>query len=248
MIYDHERDDWGGAEYQIKQGTVVHEQRVVIRLPDPKQMQVVAKVAESRIDRIKVGMPAKIEIEGLPGVELKGKVTRVNEYPAADNWFNAGVKEYATTVQVIDPPAGLRPGMTAHVAIRVETIDDALQVPIQAVVERGGRYYCLRERGRATRTAPGPGRLDQREVPGHSPGAQGRRRGAAQSPRHACRRLTWTTLTLVAEARSDDARQADSATRRSGRLVEARVYEPADASHLATWACGACGCIRCVRR
>ena len=34
--------------------------------------------------------------------------------------------------------------MTAQVAIRVETLDDVLQVPIQAVIERGGEYYCVR--------------------------------------------------------------------------------------------------------
>ena len=147
VIYDHERDNWGGAEHQIKQGTVVHQQRIIIRLPDPTKMQVVAKVAESRIDRIKRDMPVKIEIEGLPGVALTGKVTRVNEYPERENWFNANVKQYATTVVVFDPPAGLRPGMTAQVAIRVETLDDALQVPIQAVVERGGEYYCVRHTG-----------------------------------------------------------------------------------------------------
>ena len=147
VIYDHEQDNWRGAEYQIKQGTVIHEQRVVIRLPDPKQMQVVAKVAESRIDLIKPGMSATIEIEGLPGAALIGKVTKVNEYPVSENWFNSNVKEYATTVQVVEPPAGLRPGMTAKVAVRVETIPDALQVPIQSVVERGGKHYCLLARG-----------------------------------------------------------------------------------------------------
>jgi HlyD family secretion protein len=129
---------------------VIFEQRVIIRLPDPKRMQVVAKVAESRIDLIKAGMPATIEIEGLPGVELRGKVTKVNEYPAPDNWFNANVKEYATTVEVVDAASGLRPGMTAKVAIRVETIADALQVPIQAVVERGGKHYCLLVQSGAT--------------------------------------------------------------------------------------------------
>jgi len=143
VIYDHEQDNWRGAEYQIKQGAVIHEQRVVIRLPDPEQMQVVTKVAESRIDLIKQDMTATIEIEGLPGVTLKGKVTKVNEYPAPENWFNANVKEYATTVQVLDPPKGLRPGMTAKAAIRVESIPEALQVPVQAVFERNGKHYCL---------------------------------------------------------------------------------------------------------
>jgi multidrug efflux pump subunit AcrA (membrane-fusion protein) len=141
VVYDHEQDQWRGAEFQVKAGTVVNEQRVVIRLPDPKQMQVVTKVAESRIDLIKAGMPATLEVEGMPGVQLKGKVTRVNEYPAPEGW--SSVKEYATMVEVIDPPPGLRPGMTAKVAIRVETIPSALQVPIQAVVERGGKHYCL---------------------------------------------------------------------------------------------------------
>jgi len=148
VIYDHERDRWGGSEYQIKQGATVDEQRVVIRLPDPARMQVVAKVAESRIDRIKVGMPAKIEIEGLPNVKLDGKVIRVNEYPEPENWLSAGVKEYAATVQVLEPPAGLRPGMTARASIRVETIDDAVQVPIQAVMQHAGRHYCLRRQAK----------------------------------------------------------------------------------------------------
>jgi len=147
VVYDHEQDNWRGAEYQIKQGAVIHEQRVVIRLPDPKQMQVVAKVAEARIDLVKPGMTATIEVEGLPGVTLQGKVTKVNEYPESENWFNSSVKQYATKVQVDSPPTGLRPGMTAKVAIRVESIPAALQVPVQSVVERGGKHYCLLVRG-----------------------------------------------------------------------------------------------------
>ena len=141
VVYDHDQDQWRGAEYHIKAGTVVNEQRVIIRLPDPKKMQVVTKVAESRIDLIKAGMAATLEVEGMPGLQLQGKVTRVNEYPAPEGWTS--VKEYATMVEVIDPPTGLRPGMTAKVAIRVETIPDALQVPIQSVVERNGKHYCL---------------------------------------------------------------------------------------------------------
>lgn len=37
----------------------------------------------------------------------------------------------------------LRPGMTAEVKIRVQTIPDVLQVPVQAIVEHGGKNYCL---------------------------------------------------------------------------------------------------------
>jgi HlyD family secretion protein len=37
----------------------------------------------------------------------------------------------------------LRPGMTAEVKIRVETIPNVVQVPVQAIVEHGGKNYCL---------------------------------------------------------------------------------------------------------
>lgn len=37
----------------------------------------------------------------------------------------------------------LRPGMTAEVKIRVQTIPNVLQIPVQAIVEHGGRHYCL---------------------------------------------------------------------------------------------------------
>lgn len=131
----------------IRAGTRVREQQVIIRLPDPKQMQVKARISEARVDRVKAGMKVKIELDALPGLELHGQVRKVNPYPSDDNWFSSNVKEYATFIEISDPPNALRPGMSAHVAIRVETQPEALQVPVQAVVQRDSKFYCLvRER------------------------------------------------------------------------------------------------------
>jgi HlyD family secretion protein len=143
VVYDHEQDNWRGEEFMIKEGAVVYERRCVIRLPEPTKMQVKTKIAESKIDRLKVGMPASITIEGLQGTVLNGKVTKVNDYPAQGMWFNQAVKEYETVVQVLETPAGLRPGMSAEVAIRVESLPDVMQVPVQAVAEINGQHYCL---------------------------------------------------------------------------------------------------------
>jgi len=148
VVYDHEQDNWRGEDYMIKEGAVVYERRVVIRLPEPTKMQVKAKVVESKVDRLKVGMPASITIEGLQGMVLQGRVAKVNDYPAQGNWFNQAVKEYETIVEVLETPAGLRPGMSAQVAIRVESLPDATQAPVQAIAEINGQHYCLvREKG-----------------------------------------------------------------------------------------------------
>jgi HlyD family secretion protein len=139
-----EMERWrSNADNAIRPGTRVREQQVIIRLPDPKKMQVKARISEARVDRVKADMKVKIELDALPGLVLEGRVKKVNPYPSSDNWFNANVKEYATFVEISDPPEALRPGMSAHVAIRVETLSEALQVPVQAVVERGDKFYCL---------------------------------------------------------------------------------------------------------
>jgi HlyD family secretion protein len=155
VVYDHDQDQWRGSDYAIKEGTVVYERRVIMRMPDATKMRVKAKVAESKIDRLKTGMPATIQIEGLPGVTLQGCVSKVNDFPAEGNWFNSAVKEYETMVDVTSPPPGLRPGMTAQVAIRVESLPEAIQVPVQAVAEINGKHYCLiKERGGALSPRP----------------------------------------------------------------------------------------------
>ncbi|HVX10219.1 MAG TPA: efflux RND transporter periplasmic adaptor subunit [Pirellulales bacterium] len=139
-----EMERWrSNGDSAIRPGTRVREQQVIIRLPDPKKMQVKARISEARVDRVKPDMTVKIDLDALPGLELHGRVKKVNPYPSSDNWFNSNVKEYATFVEILDPPQALRPGMSAHVAIRVETRADSLQVPVQAVVERGHKFYCL---------------------------------------------------------------------------------------------------------
>ncbi len=136
-------DNGRSSEPLIEEGRLVRERQTIIRLPDPKKMQVVAKVNESHIDLIKPGQTVAIRIDALPGVTLTGAVRKVAEYPLPTSSFTAHIKNYATEIEIHEPPSDLRPGMTAEVAILVEQLPQALQVPVQAVIERAGRFYCV---------------------------------------------------------------------------------------------------------
>jgi HlyD family secretion protein len=137
----------GGQDIIIEPGTLVRENQVIVRLPDPKNMQVKARVNETRVSRIRVGMPAEIRLDAFPEIVLRGEVTSVSEYPAPSSWFRSDVKEYETLVKILTPMEGLKPGLTAQVHIRVEELEDVLQLPIQAVFEHQGRYYCVVRQG-----------------------------------------------------------------------------------------------------
>ena len=142
VVYSNQ-NRWREDEFSIRKGNRVRERQVIIKLPDQGKMQVKAKIGEARVNRVKPGMSAVVRIEALRGVELKGTVQTVSAYASDENWFNPNTKEYDAIIIVDNPPPVLKPGMSAQVSIRVETIPDVVQVPIQAVVERGGKHYSI---------------------------------------------------------------------------------------------------------
>ncbi|MEL7336556.1 MAG: efflux RND transporter periplasmic adaptor subunit, partial [Planctomycetota bacterium] len=144
----------GNAEFVVEAGANVRERQALIQLPDPSKMQVNCKINESRITLMREGMPVKISVDAIPGLVLKGRISKVNRYAEPGSWFNSSTKEYAVFVDIIDPPETIRTGMTAEVQIFVEQLEDATQMPIQGLYEHGSSMYALVQEGpQAFRTA-----------------------------------------------------------------------------------------------
>ena len=137
----------GNAEFVVEAGATVRERQEIIRLPDPSLMQVKCKVNESRITLIREGMAARIGIDAIPGMKLTGRVIKVNRYAEPGSYFSSSIKEYATIIEIIDPPENIRTGMTAEVQIFVEQLDDALQIPIEGLYEHGADMFTLVMKG-----------------------------------------------------------------------------------------------------
>lgn len=147
VVYANREGHHGEGEVVIEEGTSIRERQVIIRLPDPKRMQVKAKVNEARVKLVEEGMSVTIRLDAFPDKELQGVVEEVKEYPAP-SWWGMSVKEYETFIKIIDPEIGLRPGYTAEVKIRVEQLADVLQVPVQAIIEHGQKHYCVLRDGK----------------------------------------------------------------------------------------------------
>lgn len=142
VVYNNQ-DRWRGDDFFIRKGNRVRERQVIVKLPDTGKMQVKAKISEARVDRVKPGMTATIRVEALRGAELKGVVKTVSAYASDENWFNPNSKDYDAIITISDPTATLKPGMTSQVSIRVETQPEALQIPVQCVVQRSGKHYAV---------------------------------------------------------------------------------------------------------
>lgn len=126
----------------IEEGAQMREGQVIIRLPDPQNMQVDVRINDSKINQLEIGDPAEIVLDVDPELEIRGELAEIAPFPYPRSWVGAPI-EYGAVVRVLNPPPNLRPGMRAKVHIYVERQADVLQVPVQSVIGRGEGHFCL---------------------------------------------------------------------------------------------------------
>ena len=137
-------DNATSDEPLIAEGKMVREKQILFRLPDPKRMQMQAEINESRIDKVSPGMPVRVRVAALPEGELTGELVKLTEYPLRSaNVYVSHIKNYGATILIDNPPDGLRPGMTAEATIVLTEEPKAMQIPIQSVIERNKRFFCV---------------------------------------------------------------------------------------------------------
>jgi multidrug efflux pump subunit AcrA (membrane-fusion protein) len=144
LYYVPERVRFGISGSVVAVGETVREGQVLMTIPDLQRLQVVAKVSEGLVARIRpsarMGKSAKpqratVVADAFPGLKLLGDVLSVASQPSQADFFAADVKLFPTTI-VIAPGqevAGLKPGMTALVTIHVDERKDVLRISAQAV-------------------------------------------------------------------------------------------------------------------
>jgi HlyD family secretion protein len=149
VIHANRRSARGSNEFIVEAGAMVRERQAIIRLPNVEQMQITTKIYETQISLIRTGMPVTIVIDALEGETLVGEVTQVNEYPEPSSFYSSYIKQYLTKIEIRNPPDSIRSGLTAKVRIHVNHIEDALQVPVQAIYQHGADFYCFVRDGSA---------------------------------------------------------------------------------------------------
>lgn len=155
IVYAVNKNARGGGD-QIEQGAAVRERQAIINLPDVSQMKVDCRIHESMIGNIRKGLPASIKINAFSDQVFNGAIADVSAVPIPGRWPNMDLKEYETEIKLTDGPEviqKLRPGLTAQVEILVDSRDDILQVPLQAVLAIADKQfaYVLTENGEELR-------------------------------------------------------------------------------------------------
>lgn len=122
----------------ITEGAAVREQQTLLVIPDVSKMQVKVGIHESKVDRLRVGMPAKVQMQDLV---LDGEVSEIAEVTRPAGWWTGNLVKYDTKV-AIKPHAGLKPGMSAIVDVVLAKHENALIIPVASIVEGKDGFVC----------------------------------------------------------------------------------------------------------
>ena len=132
------RERWGDDK-GLRVGSQVSRNQLLIVLPDSERMLANVKVNEALSGQIQQDQQALISIDAFPDVKIDGAVISVGVLAESGGWRDPNNRKYAVIISVEEHgQLGLKPSMRCKARIRVDTVVDALSVPVQAV-HRVGR-------------------------------------------------------------------------------------------------------------
>ena len=144
------------AKRNVQPGEKVGFDAPLLSIVDLSQLEVQAQVPVSDVARLRKGMPAQVEIEGMPGRAIAGRLERIN--PSTE----PGTRTINVYVSLPNDEALLRAGMFARVAV-VTSDTEVLALPMAAVRSENGTTFVWTVReGRIERRLIEVGRRDER--------------------------------------------------------------------------------------
>lgn len=104
---------------------------IIILSPDVS-MSVTIDVDEADILSLELGQEADVTVSSVSEDTLKGTVTEIDKTDSSGAY---------TAVVTLDKVEGMIPGMTASVDVRIEGVDDAIIIPVEALHQTSTGYY-----------------------------------------------------------------------------------------------------------
>ena len=121
-------------------GTFSRETGLLMTVSDLSVIQVKVRVDETDVVRLHLGDSAEVTIDAFPDSTFTGSVTRVSQSAVRGLAQTSGgtnqAVDYDVEVTLDDPPAGVRPDLSATAKVITATRDSSLSIPIIALTVR----------------------------------------------------------------------------------------------------------------
>ena len=106
-----------------------------------EKLSVRMRVPENDIQHMKDGLHISIRPDAFPDLVIEGKIDKVDQVASRGGFFSS-VQEFKVKASYEGTFPQLRAGMNCRVTVHADSVPDAMQVPVIAVFEDAGNYFC----------------------------------------------------------------------------------------------------------
>ena len=124
---------------EFRAGDTTFSGSTIADLVDTSHLEVTAKVPEGDRANLNAGQPTDVSVDAVPGLTLHGTVRAISSVANRSPFSSDVIRQFDVLFDISGLDERVRPGVTAQIAIGGATINDALYVPRQAIIETGGR-------------------------------------------------------------------------------------------------------------
>jgi HlyD family secretion protein len=136
---------WSGEPTFV--GDSVWPGQKIAEIPDLSQVEAKVFVLEADAAGLKVGLAARLSIEGRPGSEFPARITNVDAL-AKPRDRGSPVKYFETTLSLEKTdPAFMKPGERVRAEVLLEEVEGVIAIPRGALFEKDGKRVVYRREG-----------------------------------------------------------------------------------------------------
>ena len=134
---------FGGNQNEMKIGGRVKTHSILVTVASMEKLVIKMQIMENDIQYLKAGLPITVLPDAFPNLQLNGTLTQVDMIAKREGFFS-DVRRFSVRgeYEYSDLASELRAGMNCRVVVHVDSVSDALQIPIAAVFAEDGKYYC----------------------------------------------------------------------------------------------------------
>ena len=131
---------------EMRLGGRVQTHEILMTVASMSQLAIKMQVLENDIQHMKPGLSMTIRPDAFPAMELTGKLTVVDQIATRSNILS-DVRRFSVKGKYEGSNGQLRSGMNCRVTVHADVVPDAVQVPVVAVSEEKGKYFCFVKTG-----------------------------------------------------------------------------------------------------
>ncbi len=143
---DPERNRWGKIDVKI--GMDVSRRQTLATIPDMSRMVIDVDIPEQYRSKVRTGADVIITPDSVQNLKIRGRLSMISPLPILlIPWDPNSAKVYKSTVEFSCDDPRIVSGISVKAEIISNTLSNVLYIPVEAVFEKGGKFFVYRDNG-----------------------------------------------------------------------------------------------------